>query len=229
MSNEDAVRLETIRSLRERGLLPRSPYESHLAELGLAPAYLPATNGGSAISVATPASHSRPFLNLLALFMALLGGLLGIAGAFMQELINGGLLVVFIGAPVIEEALKPAGIYLLLLRWPQALLGRVHTAVLTGISGLCFGLIESLVYVKVYFPDEGSDFVLFRFTVPVAMHFICSFIVGLGLSRALIDWAAGRSKLEKSTRNFYLGGVAIHAIYNTSAVILSVAGVIEFD
>ncbi|MPZ48393.1 MAG: PrsW family intramembrane metalloprotease [Dehalococcoidia bacterium] len=164
--------------------------------------------------------------------MALLGGLLGIAGAFMQELqsfFGGGLLMVFIGAPVIEEALKPAGIYLLLLRWPRALSGRVHTAALTALSGLCFGLIESFVYVRFYFPDQGDDFVLFRFTVPVAMHAFASFIVGLGLSRSLVDWAAGRQKLPKPARNYYLAGVGLHAAYNTAAAILSFAGVIDFE
>jgi hypothetical protein len=31
------------------------------------------------------------------------------------------------------------------------------------------------------------------------------------------------------TRNAYLAGVALHAIYNTSAVVLGAAGLINFD
>ena len=41
----------------------------------------------------------------------------------------------FIAAPLIEEALKPTGIYIILLRWPWALLGRLHTALLTATGG----------------------------------------------------------------------------------------------
>ena len=74
--------------------------------------------------------------DLLALFLAIVGGGLGIVGAFVQEFQAG--LLIFIGAPMIEEALKPAGIYILLIRWPQALRGRLYTAVLAGISGLSF-------------------------------------------------------------------------------------------
>jgi RsiW-degrading membrane proteinase PrsW (M82 family) len=180
----------------------------------------------------TPAATAPGLrLHLLALGLALLGGVFGILGALVQELqvLGGGLLGVFIGAPIIEEALKPAGIYLLLLRWPQALAGRWHIAALTGLSGLCFGLIESLIYVEVYNPDGGSDFVLFRFTVTPLLHTLASTLVGLGLSRAVIDWAAGRTRLPRSTRNFYFAGAGLHALYNTTAVILVLAGVIEFD
>jgi len=125
--------------------------------------------------------------------------------------------------------MKPAGIYILLLRWPQALLGRLHTALLAALAGLTFGLIESFIYVKVYSPDEGSDYVLFRFTVPVLMHTVASFIVGYGLSRTVIDWAAGRAPFPKLTRNFYFAAVALHVVYNTVAVILSLTGVLDFD
>jgi RsiW-degrading membrane proteinase PrsW (M82 family) len=161
--------------------------------------------------------------------MALVGGVLGIGGAFVQELQAGGLLAVFIAAPIIEEGLKPAGIYILLTRWPQAVRSQLHVAWLTALSGVCFGVIESLVYVTFYFPDQGGDYVLFRFTIPVAMHAIASFVVGLGLSRAVIDWAAGRQRLPKRARNFYLAGVGLHAVYNTMAVVLGAMGVFAFE
>jgi RsiW-degrading membrane proteinase PrsW (M82 family) len=168
-------------------------------------------------------------LQVLAVILALLGGLLGAVGAVVQEVQSGGgILLAFVAAPFIEEALKPAGIYLLLIRWPQALRGRWHTALLTGMSGLTFGLIESFVYVKLYFPDHGDDFVLYRFTVPVLVHFIASFIVGMGLSRGLIDWAAGRSKVPTQTRTFFLAAVSLHAVYNITAVVLSLTGILDF-
>jgi RsiW-degrading membrane proteinase PrsW (M82 family) len=186
-----------------------------------------------------PAAATRPRVTYLVLgvLLALLGGALGILGAFVQELLSMisvapallYLALPFIGAPVIEEALKPTGIYILLARWPQAVRNQLHIASLTALSGLCFGIIESLVYVLVYYPEGGSDFELYRFTVTPAMHTAASFMVGLGLNATFIDWTAGRAKLPRRTRNAYLSGVLLHAAYNTVAVALAVAGVLEFD
>ena len=168
---------------------------------------------------------------LLAFLMAVIGGALGIIGAIFQEAQTTAtyLLLPFLGAPIVEEALKPAGLYLTLLWWPRALNNQLFTAILCSISGLVFGVIESLVYVTAYVEDPSDGFILYRFTVTLALHAIASFVVGLGINRRILDWAAGRSKLPKWSRNFYIAGVAIHAIYNTTAVILSIAGVLDFD
>jgi RsiW-degrading membrane proteinase PrsW (M82 family) len=221
--NGEQQRLQEIATLRQRGLITaQEAYERHLAVVGAAPS-------ATAPEQTAEGSFSRATLLLWAVIVAAIGGLLAIPAAFLQELTNGGFFVVFVGAPIIEEALKPAGVYILLIRWPHALLGRFHTAILSAVAGLCFALIESLLYVELYFPEGSSDYVLFRFTVPVALHIIASFVVGLGLSRSLIDWAAGRAPLSKSTRNFYIAGASIHAVYNTTAVVLSLIGVLDFE
>ena len=201
---------DAMHSLRRRGLISEAAYEQHL-------------------SVRAP-ELARSFWRLqpLALLMALLGGALGVFGAVVQEIQSGGIAGPFVAAPIIEEALKPAGIYILLIVWPRALAGRLHTALLTAISGLCFGLIESYVYVTWYYPEGDSAYVLFRFTVPVAMHTIGSFLVGFGLSRQMLDWAAGRAAFPKLTRNFYVAAVLLHAAYNISVTVLELSGVLEF-
>jgi RsiW-degrading membrane proteinase PrsW (M82 family) len=203
--------IENITSLRQRGLLTAEAYELHLAALGVK---------------APDANPASLWLQPFAVLVAVVGCVVGMPAVILQEVQSG--LPVF-AAPVIEEAMKPAGVYILMLRWPRLLLGRLHTAVLAALGGLTFGLIESLIYVKIYFPDEGSDYVLFRFTVPVLMHTVASFIVGYGLSRTVIDWAAGRAPLPKLTRNFYFAAVALHLTYNIVAVILSLTGVLDFD
>jgi RsiW-degrading membrane proteinase PrsW (M82 family) len=202
--------LGNMHSLRQRGLISAQAYEAHLQRLYLHP--------------------ERPsvLLQPIALLLALLGGVLGVFGAIVQELQSGGLAAPFIAAPIIEEALKPAGIYILLIVWPRALAGRLHTATLAAISGLCFGLIESYVYVTWYYPEGDSAYVLFRFTVPVMMHTMASFLVGFGLSRQILDWAAGRAAFPRITRNFYIAAVLLHAIYNTTVVALDLTGVLEF-
>ncbi len=60
------------------------------------------------------------------------------------------------------------------------------------------------------------------------MHIVASFLVGFGLSRQLVDWAAGRASFPKTTRNFYIAAVLLHGAYNTTVVALDIAGVLEF-
>jgi hypothetical protein len=228
-------RLAQIRALRTRGeITPAEAYELHMKALGPVPvAALPAPAAsqtwlGAAEPPAAPvATRSRLVLDIIAVTLAVVGGVFGIIGGVFQELQAG--VFAILAAPIIEEALKPAGIYILLARRPQALRGQLHTAALTALSGLCFAIIEAVVYVTLYFPEGGDDFVLFRFTVPLSMHVIASFIVGLGLSRAVIDWASKGGRFPKRTRNFFLAGMTLHMVYNIAAVALSVAGVLEFE
>ena len=175
---------------------------------------------------------TRPALrhHFLALFFALLGGVLGILGALIAEFRGGTpLLLPIVGAPIIEEALKPAGLYILLAKWPQALRGRLYTASLAGLSGLSFGVIEALVYVYVYVPDAPQWFVFYRFSVPLVLHTGASFIYGLGIDRGLIDWAARGTPLPKRTRNVYIAAVCLHAAFNTTAVVLWALGYLDVD
>jgi hypothetical protein len=179
-----------------------------------------------------PAQRAGIGLQLVIVIVAVLGGLLGILGSLVSEVQRGGgfvILPIIIGAPMIEEALKPAGVYIALIKWPHALRNQLQVAVLCALGGLVFGLIESWVYVNVYVDDATEAFVRFRYTVPVAMHVICSFVYGWGVNRSIIDWASGRSKVGRSTRRAYLAAVVIHGSYNLIAIVLSVAGVLDFD
>ncbi len=157
-----------------------------------------------------------PFGHLLAVAVALLGGVFGIFGAFVQEAQTGGLLLLpFLGAPIIEELVKPCGVYLLLARWPRLLRGQLHTAFLASMAGLSFGVAEAVVYVTLYVPDAPAWFVAYRFTLPLFLHATASFIVGLGINPGLLDWASRGAPLPKATRNFYLAGIGLHAVFNT--------------
>lgn len=164
------------------------------------------------------------------ILLALVGGLLGILGSLFSELgsLGGFFLIPFIGAPIIEEAFKPIGVYLGLVRWPNALRNPLYVAILCAVSGIVFGLLESTMYVFVYAPDESDSYVLFRYTIPVALHAVASFTVGLGLGRGVVEWVTRATPIPKRARRFYLAGVTIHAIYNIAVVALSIAGVLNF-
>lgn len=211
--------------------MPQESPEVHLSMLdGQSVVEGPLTAGKAGETRAAAESLPGAGLQALAVLMALLGAPLGALASVQQELLHGGgVLLVFAGAPIIEEALKPTGIYLVLLWWPRVLTGRLHTAALTALAGLAFGLLESLLYIYVYQQDGGRDFIAYRLTVTPLMHATASFLVGLGLSRALVDWAAGRGGLPRPALYFYVAGVALHAVYNTTAVTLALAGVLDFD
>jgi RsiW-degrading membrane proteinase PrsW (M82 family) len=186
-----------------------------------------------AVQPAQPTVPSAGFgLRLVVVLVALLGGFLGILGSLVSEIQRGGgfiILPIIIAAPMIEEAMKPAGVYIALLKWPHALRNQLYVAVLCALGGLVFGLIESWIYVNVYVEDGSDAFVRFRYTVPVAMHVICSFVYGLGLNRSIIDWGSGHGKVVRSTRRAYIAAAVIHGTYNLMAIVLAVAGVLDFD
>ena len=178
----------------------------------------------------SPSSRLSLRHDLLAFSLALLGGALGIVGAFVQELRSGGLLLLpFVGAPIIEELLKPAGVYVLLVRWPYTLRGRLYTASLAAISGLSFGIIEAVVYVTVYVSDAPASFVLYRFTLPLLLHTTTSFIFGLGINQRVLDWASRGLPLPKASRNLFIVAVALHALFNTVATVLWLSGILNVD
>lgn len=180
-----------------------------------------------------PLPRPRPITwstHVWVILLALIGGVLGIAGSLFGEVasIGGFFLLPFIGAPIIEEAFKPIGVYLGLARWPNALRNQLYVAILCACAGVVFGLLESTMYVFVYARDEPDSYTYFRYTVPVALHAVASFTVGLGLSRGVVDWVTRGTPIPKRARSFYFAGVTIHAIYNTTVIALAISGVLDF-
>jgi RsiW-degrading membrane proteinase PrsW (M82 family) len=168
--------------------------------------------------------------HLLALAFAIVGGVLGIMGALVAEARSTApFLLAFVGAPVVEEIVKPVGIYLFIMRWRTFLQNQLYIAWLVAISGLCFGLVESTVYVTLYVSDPSQAFVAYRFTVTVALHTVASFIAGLGVNAALVGWAMGEGPFPRASRWTFGSAIALHALYNTTAVVLSLTGVLDFD
>lgn len=168
--------------------------------------------------------------HLLAIGFALLGGLLGILGAFVAEARSSvPFLLIFIGAPIIEEITKPAGVYLFLIRWRDIIRSQLYIASLVALSGLCFGLLESLVYLTVYVPDHSRTFFIYRFTVTVLLHTAASFIAGLGVNARLADWANGEASFPRRARYGFGAAIGLHALYNTAVVALHFAGPLDFD
>jgi len=133
--------------------------------------------------------------------------------------LHGGILGPFVAAPIIEEALKPSGVYLLLAKWPQALPGRFYAALLSALAGLVFGLIENVIYLSIYFPEHSHQLVVFRYTGGLALHTVASFIFGLGINQELMAAAKGEIPMFAANKRFFLTAMGLHSAYNVAVVV----------
>ncbi|MFQ5827248.1 MAG: PrsW family glutamic-type intramembrane protease [Dehalococcoidia bacterium] len=165
--------------------------------------------------------------HLLAAALALAGGIFGVLGALIEE-VQAGFLVPFVAAPIIEEALKPSGVYLLLGKWPHLLRGRLYTAYLAALGGVSFAVIENIIYLTIYFPEHSGGLVLYRFTVALFMHSLASFIVGLGINQRLLASVRGEVPLLAGNKKFFFSAIVLHALYNIGATVAQASGLLKF-
>jgi RsiW-degrading membrane proteinase PrsW (M82 family) len=163
---------------------------------------------------------SRKWL-IWAPLLALAGGCFGAFGAFITETLRANFLGAFIVAPVVEEALKPSAIYLVLAKWPRVLKNQFHIAALAALGGISFATIENLVYLNIYIKHPSPEVVLWRLTVGTALHAVCSFIFGLGLNQKLISSIKGETKLLSSGKRYFFTAMALHSAYNIAITVLT--------
>ncbi len=156
---------------------------------------------------------------LFAFLIAIGEGVLGILGAIIQELSQGSILVVFVAAPMIEEVMKPAGVYVLLVRWPQALTSRIYTAFLAALGGLSFAVVENILYLQFYFPEHTQTLVLFRYSAGLTMHVVTSFILGFGINQKLLASVRGGIPLLQGNKKFFIIPMIMHSLFNVMAVL----------
>ena len=159
--------------------------------------------------------------HVLALLIAAGGGVLGVLGAIIQEWSQGSLLVAFVAAPMIEEVMKPCGVYLLLVRWPEVLISRLYTALLAAVGGLSFAVVENIIYLQFYFPEHTQTLVAFRYSACLAVHVVCSFILGFGINQKLLASIRGEIPFLKGNKKFFFIPMIIHSLFNIMAVLVA--------
>lgn len=148
-------------------------------------------------------------------------------GAFIEEA-QAGFLVPFVAAPIIEEALKPSGVYLILGKWPHLLRSRLYTAYLAALGGVSFAIIENIVYLTIYFPEHTAGLVLYRFTVAIFVHSLSSFILGFGINQRLLASVRGDIPLLTGNWKFFIAAIVLHAVYNIGAALAQASGLLRF-
>ncbi len=146
------------------------------------------------------------------------GGVLSILVAAARESGYGGYFAILVAAPIVEEGVKPLGVYVLLVKWPQTLRNRQYTAYLAALGGLAFAVVENTLYLEVYAPDHNLALVLWRYGVNLPLHMAGSYVVGLGINRKVLGAMRGESRFLSADWKFFLIPMAAHAAYNLLAV-----------
>ena len=152
--------------------------------------------------------------------IALGGGLLGVLGAFFQEATRGFLLMVFVAGPMIEEVMKPTGVYLLLAFKPEALRRRIYTALLAALGGLAFAIVENLIYLRVYYSEHTHALVVMRYCAGLPMHVSTSFILGFGINCKLLSSIKGDIPFLQGNARYFIIPMVLHSLYNIAVVVL---------
>ncbi len=166
---------------------------------------------------------------LVVLLAALAAGPWGVIGAFSGSMGIGyqflGILAAVLVAPVVEEITKTA-IAQTILEIRPFLFKHPAQLILVGLAGgLSFAVIENLIYLHVYIDDPSPGLVLWRWTVCVALHMVCSGIASIGLA---ISWRDGMNNRRRPriADAFYwlMTAMIVHGVYNAFAVALSLGG-----
>lgn len=177
------------------------------------------------------------------LLVVALGSLLAVPGVAFDMLTGGGgFLGPVVAGPLIEEALKPVGLIILLTRRSDLKLSATMGVLVGAFSGLAFAAIENLIYLKIYVPDHDSGYVIWRWTVCVGVHVACSALVGYGLARSsggraakdggefrflnsasphLLDEPRERSGVfQGASLRCLVVATVLHGTYNLAAIVL---------
>jgi RsiW-degrading membrane proteinase PrsW (M82 family) len=161
--------------------------------------------------------------------VALLGSLGGILAAIMDEMTSMSLLAAIAVGPAIEELCKPIAVIFMLEKRPYWLSSAAQVVGLSVLGAVVFATIENVIYIFVYHPDGGTDFILWRLIICTGLHVIASLVMGIGLAKMYqhIRRRGGGLRLAP-VAGYYMAAVGIHAAYNAIVTLLSIAGVLRF-
>jgi predicted RNA-binding Zn-ribbon protein involved in translation (DUF1610 family) len=122
----------------------------------------------------------------VALGVALIGGPFAVIGALAGTRPTGlmgtsHVLLAILFAPLVEETLKLAGAAIIVETRPYLFrrAGQVQAAAIG--SALVFAAVENFLYLSVYVPDPTTSTILWRWTVCLALHLVCSGVASQGL------------------------------------------------
>jgi len=168
---------------------------------------------------------------VLVYLLGVLGGLAGIVAACFEEMRQGigGLLLVTVVGPAVEEVCKPLGVIFLLDKRPGWLKSPARIVMMVVLGAATFAVLENLLYIHFYHPLATAGFIVWRHAVCTSVHVGASTIFSLGLVRMWkhIRRHGGHFDIDVCFP-YYVAAVAVHAAYNVAMVILQRTGVVSF-
>lgn len=159
--------------------------------------------------------------------VALVGGVMGVMGTFVQTfngglvtaLPIGGLLSAIIIGPPIEEIMKIAALGMLVETRPFLIRSPSQIVKASLAAGLGFAVIENLLYLNVYIPNPTITLILWRWLICSTMHIACTMIAGRGVARV---WERtlreGRPPRMDLALPAFTTAAIIHGSYNAAAI-----------
>ncbi len=161
----------------------------------------------------------------------LVSGVAAVAGTFIGSPVASfgvlGLLAIVTIGPAVEEVMKIAGALYLAERRPWLIPSWHWPIVIAAASGLMFASIENLLYINVYFPNEGAEFATLRWTLGPAVHISTALISSVGVARMWVSTDAdGTPPTMAIARPFLIAAAVVHALYNLGAVVAEALGLI---
>jgi len=173
-------------------------------------------------------SRRRPHIAVI-YAIAMLGSLGGILAAIMDEMTSMTPIAAISIGPAIEEICKPIAVIFMLEKRPYWLTSGAQVVGLSILGAVIFASIENVIYIFVYHPDGGMDFILWRLVICTALHVVTSLVMGLGLAKMHrhIRRHGGGLRLGP-VAVYYMVAVGIHAAYNGTVTFLSIVGELRF-
>ncbi|XZE19185.1 PrsW family glutamic-type intramembrane protease [Pirellulaceae bacterium SH449] len=147
-----------------------------------------------------------------------LSGPAAIFGAFFGSAGGQLLVMVVLFGPTVEEILKIGLALWIVEKRPWLFAYRVQIYLCGVGGGLLFAAIENWIYLNVYIPQASPGLVVWRWTVCVALHTVCSTIAAYGLIRMRHGMLFRQSPPRISDGGLWIAtAITLHAIYNLSA------------
>jgi len=159
----------------------------------------------------------------IVILCALAGGPWAVLGTFISS--HPHPLAAIVLAPVVEEVMKVAMIWLVIEVWPWLFRRPAHIVFAALGAGLGFACIENALYLLVYIPDPTAGLVLWRWTICTALHTCCTSIAAIGMVRM---WMAVMRQLRRAELRralpWLVAAMALHGLYNGTATIMELSG-----
>ncbi|MBN2723609.1 MAG: PrsW family intramembrane metalloprotease [Deltaproteobacteria bacterium] len=147
---------------------------------------------------------------------AIIGAFAGFSSYSAFQFIN---LVLF--GPLMEEVLKTGALFWVVEKRPFFFKSKYQIIFAAMMGGLIFGVIENVVYLKIYIDQPTESIIRLRWIVCTSLHTGCSIIAGLGIGRM---WKSAMGDYHKPDFSLWFPylftAVSVHGVYNGSVLLL---------